>query len=114
MATSGWETFSVAELKEKLGDAPATYHEFLSVPSMHCGIYRLSRGATDMQAPHDEDEMYYVLEGRARLKVGQDEQAVSPGTLLYIRASEEHSFFEIDEDMSLLVFFSTGTARRSA
>jgi mannose-6-phosphate isomerase-like protein (cupin superfamily) len=113
MTTSSWEVFNVDELKQKLGDAAASYFEFLNVPSMHCGVYRLSKGAKDMQSPHDEDEMYYVLEGRARLKVGQSEEKVGPGTLLYIRASEEHSFFEIDEDMLLLVVFSSGKSRRS-
>ncbi|NKC00037.1 MAG: cupin domain-containing protein [Pseudomonadales bacterium] len=58
-----------------------------------------------MQTPHDEDEMYYVIRGRAKLHVGGTEQSVNPGTLLYIKAAEEHSFFEIEEDMTLLVVF---------
>jgi hypothetical protein len=33
---------------------------------------------------------------------------VGPGSILYVQASSEHSFFEIEEDMTLLVFFASG------
>ena len=108
MTDSGWEIFDLQKLKETVADAPVSYKEFLNVPAMHCGLYHLAKGSTDMQTPHDEDELYYVLEGKAQLKIGGDIQEVQPGSLLYIRASEEHAFFEIQEDMVLLVFFATG------
>jgi mannose-6-phosphate isomerase-like protein (cupin superfamily) len=59
-----------------------------------------------MQSPHDEDEVYFVLSGKARMRVSGGEQEVSAGTILYVRATEKHSFFEIEEDMTLLVFFA--------
>ena len=65
-------------------------------------------GQTDMQTPHDEDELYYVVKGSAQLKVGDQVQEVGPGSVMYVRASEEHAFFEITEDMVLLVFFAAG------
>jgi mannose-6-phosphate isomerase-like protein (cupin superfamily) len=108
MSDSGWEVFDLVELKKTLSDAPASYKEFLNVPAMHCGLYHLAKGSTDMQTPHDEDELYYVLEGRAQLKVSGEVKDVRPGIVLYVRASEEHAFFEIQEDMVLLVFFATG------
>ena len=75
---------------------------------MSCGIYTLPAGARDLQAPHDEDEVYYVLRGRGRLRVGGEEQTVGPGSVLYVRATSEHSFFEIDEEITLRVFFASG------
>ena len=33
-------------------------------------------------------------------------RSVAPGSILYVRATETHSFFEIEEDMTLLVFFA--------
>ncbi len=110
MADSGWDIFDIEALKSHLAsDAPVSYSEFLNVPAMHCGLYRLKAGSTDMQTPHDEDELYYVIEGRAQLKVGEDVKDVAPGMVLYIQAAEEHSFFEIQEDMLLLVFFASGS-----
>ena len=88
-------------------DDPVTYREFLNVPALNCGIYRLQAGSKDMQGVHDDDEVYYVLEGRARLRVGDEDHSVEPGSVLYVSATSEHSFFEIDEDMTLLVFFAT-------
>ena len=106
MDQNTWEIFDVDQLVAEMGDSPVNYKEFLNAPSMHCGIYRLAKGSKDMQSPHDDDEMYYVVEGSAQLQVGDDVKRVRPGNLLYIRASEEHSFFEIEEDMVLLVLFA--------
>ena len=102
-----WQVFDVAKIIESMADKPVEYKEFLRVPTLSCGIYRLVAGSQDMQTPHDEDEMYYVVEGRARVQVGDEIQEVSPGTVLYVRASASHSFFEIEEDMTLLVFFAS-------
>ncbi len=85
-----------------------SYRECLRVPSMHCGVYSLPAGSTDMQTPHDEDEMYFVLEGKGHLRIGEETRPVHPGMLLYVQASQDHSFFEIEEDMKLLVMFATG------
>jgi mannose-6-phosphate isomerase-like protein (cupin superfamily) len=65
-------------------------------------------GAKDLQAPHDEDEVYAVVAGRARLRIGEQEREVGPGSILFVRATEEHSFVEILEDITLLVFFASG------
>lgn len=106
MSDSAWQVFDVDTLKERFTGAPVEYKEFLRAPSLSCGIYTLRAGARDMQSPHDEDEVYYVISGHATLKVGDQTHAVRAGSVLYVRATEEHSFFEIEEDMTLLVFFA--------
>jgi len=106
MTTSAWQVFDVERLRERFTGAPAEYKEFLRAPTLSCGIYTLRAGARDMQSPHDEDEVYYVISGRATLKVGAQTHDVKAGSVLYVRATEEHSFFEIQEDMTLLVFFA--------
>lgn len=108
MADSDWELFDIEQIIRGGSDADVSYTEFLNVPSMHCGLYRLAKGSNDMQTPHDEDELYYVVKGSAQLKVGDQVKEVGPGSVMYVRASEEHAFFEITEDMVLLVFFATG------
>jgi mannose-6-phosphate isomerase-like protein (cupin superfamily) len=40
------------------------------------GIYRLMAGEADEQTPHHEDEIYYVLSGRADLEVAGERQRV--------------------------------------
>ena len=107
MNNESWQVFDLAQLQKQLSSAPVQYKEFLKVPALSCGLYRLGVGARDMQSPHDEDEIYFVLSGKAKMKLGDTERLVEPGNLLYVGATETHSFFEIIEEMTLLVFFAT-------
>ncbi len=108
MSNDTWQVFDIAELRSKLTNAPVEYREFLRVPALSCGLYKLAAGSKDMQSPHDEDEIYYVLEGRAKMQLGDKEHIVEAGSLLYVGSTEAHSFFEIEQDMTLLVFFASG------
>jgi mannose-6-phosphate isomerase-like protein (cupin superfamily) len=113
MTANGWQLFDLTEIRSKLKGEAAEYLEFLNVPALNCGIYFLAAGSTDMQAPHDDDEVYLVLSGKARMRLNDEDRGVGPGTLLYISASTEHSFFEIEEDMTLLVMFANTPPNRS-
>ncbi len=108
MADPDWKAFDLAAEVEAQIKSEKPYREFLRVPALSCGIYTLPAGAKDLQAPHDEDEVYYVVRGRARLRVEDKEVAVRPGSILYVSATSEHSFFEIEEEITLLVFFASG------
>lgn len=108
MADSDWKVFDMGELLERKERAGTPYLEFLRVPALSCGIYSLPAGSKDLQGPHDEDEVYHVLRGRARLRVDGQEREIGPGSVLYVRATSKHSFVEIEEDMTLLVFFASG------
>ena len=108
MAEELWRAFNLATEIAEREKSGQVYREFLRVPALSCGIYSLPAGATDLQSPHDEDEVYYVVQGRGRIKVDNQDRVVSPGSILYVEASSEHSFFEIEEDITLLVFFASG------
>ncbi|HJN51849.1 MAG: cupin domain-containing protein [Pseudomonadales bacterium] len=109
MAEKAWQVFHLKELQKNLKGDPVEYMEFMRVPSLSCGIYHLQIGSKDMQGPHDEDEIYYVLKGKAHLRVEDEDHQVEPGDVLYVRATSDHSFFEIKEDMTLLVFFASNS-----
>ena len=103
-----WKVFASEELVKQQLDSGVPYLEFLGVPTLSCGIYSLPAGAKDLQSPHDEDEVYYVISGRARLRVDGEERVVGPGSIHYVAATSEHSFVEIEEATTLLVFFASG------
>ena len=107
MSNNNWQVFDLEEIKGNLKGKAVEYLEFLNVPAVNCGLYFLAAGSTDMQAPHDDDEVYLVLSGRARMRLGDEERHVGEGSLLYVSATTDHSFFEIEEDMTLLVIFAT-------
>ena len=52
--------------------AGGAYHQFFQVPEMSAGIYTLPAGGVDGQAPHVEDEIYYVVSGKAQVQIGDD------------------------------------------
>jgi mannose-6-phosphate isomerase-like protein (cupin superfamily) len=104
MNASGF--FAMTALLERSKASPSPYFEFLRVDSMSAGVYRLGAGATDEQGPHRQDELYYVVEGRARLRVGSEEKAVSAGSLVFVAAGAVHRFLDIAEDLSVLVWFA--------
>lgn len=82
------------------------YKEFLRVPPMSAGLYKLPAGGTDGQSPHNEDEIYYVIRGRAKVRIGTDQQAVRAGSVIFVQANVEHLFFDIEEELVLLVVFA--------
>jgi mannose-6-phosphate isomerase-like protein (cupin superfamily) len=90
------------------------YLEFLRVPALSMGLYVLPAGGTDPQRPHSEDELYYVVSGRGRIQVGDEDRAVAAGTLLLVPAGVEHRFHEILEQLTILVFFAPAEKGTSA
>ena len=96
----------LGEIDQQRAQSGKLYHEFLREPSMSAGLYVLAAGATDTQRPHHEDEMYYVVRGRARFRAGDEDQEISAGCVLFVAAEVEHRFHDIAEELALLVFFA--------
>ena len=82
------------------------YLEFLRIPAMSAGIYFLPQGAVDSQKPHREDEMYCVIRGRARMQLGSEHADVRQGSVIFVEAEIEHRFYDIQEELEVLVFFA--------
>ncbi len=89
------------------------YHEFLRVPDLSAGLYVLEAGATDPQKPHTEDELYYVVTGRALVTVGSDTRPIVPGSLVFVGAAVAHRFHDIEDRLELLVVFGPAEGDRA-
>ncbi len=103
MQTDFWQTSQLEESQKKSGKR---YFEFLRIPAMSTGMYTLSAGATDPQSPHKEDELYYVVRGKARMKAGNEDQPIVAGAVIFVAAGVEHRFYDIEEELTVLVFFA--------
>jgi mannose-6-phosphate isomerase-like protein (cupin superfamily) len=97
---------SIDEMDRQRVRRGKAYGEFLRVSSMSAGLYVLPAGAQDSQSPHHEDEIYYVVRGRARFRAGEEDCEVSAGSVLFVAAEVEHSFYDIQEELAALVFFA--------
>ena len=97
---------NVSEINLQRSQSGKLYREFLRIPAMSAGLYVLPAGGTDPQRPHHEDEMYYVIRGRARFRADQEDREVSAGCVLFVAAEVEHRFYDIAEEIAVLVFFA--------
>jgi mannose-6-phosphate isomerase-like protein (cupin superfamily) len=104
--------YPLEEVRSRRAASGKRYFEFLRIPAMSAGLYALAAGAEDTQSPHQEDELYYVVRGRAKFRIGDATGSaarvvpVAPGDTLFVAARAAHNFFEITEDLELVVFFA--------
>jgi mannose-6-phosphate isomerase-like protein (cupin superfamily) len=101
--------YVTVELEQVVDAARAAgdqWREFLRAGMFSAGVYRLSAGETDRQTPHAEDEIYYVLAGRAELEVEGNRRTVEPGSIAFVPKLAEHRFVAVVDDLELLVIFA--------
>lgn len=98
--------FELTQLISQREAGNELYLEFLKVPALSVGLYALPAGGTDPQSPHTEDEVYYVISGRAQILVAEENRAVQAGSIVYVEKNVAHRFHSIEEDLKVLVFFA--------
>jgi mannose-6-phosphate isomerase-like protein (cupin superfamily) len=107
----GVQVFDIAEIARRREEGGRPYLEFLRASDLSVGLYVLPAGGEDRQSAHTEDEVYYVVAGRARVRVGNEVGDVAAGSVVFVAAHVPHRFEDISEALSLLVVF--GPAERS-
>jgi mannose-6-phosphate isomerase-like protein (cupin superfamily) len=101
--------YQSAELADMVARAKASdgyAAEVLRSELLSVGLYTLPADGVDDQTPHGEDEVYYVVSGRAKIKVSGEDHEVKPGTTLFVPARAEHRFHDIKEELILVVFWA--------
>jgi mannose-6-phosphate isomerase-like protein (cupin superfamily) len=104
------QVFKLSEVIDRHQKLREPWFEFLRVPDLSVGIYSLPVGSEDPQFSHPEDEVYYILAGRAVLKVENENRVAEPGAILYVSANTHHRFHDIQDDLTCLVFFAERSA----
>ena len=100
------KAFRLDELEVERAANQGAYLQFLRERNMSVGLYALDAGALDPQQPHAQDEVYFVVSGRAAITVGEETTQVARGSVVYVPAGEPHRFHHISEDLKVLVVFS--------
>jgi mannose-6-phosphate isomerase-like protein (cupin superfamily) len=106
MAHEVLQSFELNDLLGRHTAAGNLWMEFLRVPALSAGIYRLPAGSVDPQSPHNQDEVYYVISGRSSFTSDGRTIPASPGSTIYVAAHAEHRFHDITEDLIILVLFA--------
>ena len=106
------DAHELADLAARREASGRPYLEFLSVPDLSVGLYVLTAGQPDLQRPHGEDEVYYVVSGTGRVTVGDEVRDVRTGTVIFVAANVPHRFHDITEDLTLFVAFGPAEGSR--
>lgn len=93
-------------------EAGKPWRQLLDTGTLSSGRYRLQKGAADGQSPHDRDEVYFIVNGKAKLEAGGETRAVAPGDTVFVAAGVAHHFLDIEQDLDVLVLFSAARPDR--
>ena len=105
MADAAAHPFDVDATRRALLERGGGYEVVHSSPGLEIGVYVLVAPEPDRQQPHDEDEVYVVLEGSGVLEVEGESTPLSEGMALFVAAGAEHRFISY-EQLALLVVFN--------
>jgi mannose-6-phosphate isomerase-like protein (cupin superfamily) len=100
------DAFEISQVIKAHQQAGQLYHEFIRAHTLSAGLYVLKAGQPDPQQPHTEDEVYYVVQGKGVIKVGNEDRPVKEGSIVFVGTGVEHHFHSITEDLRVLVFFA--------
>jgi mannose-6-phosphate isomerase-like protein (cupin superfamily) len=97
--------FAIREVQRRLAAGSGGYEVVHRSPGLELGVYVLVAPEPDTQQPHEDDEVYVVLEGRGTLEVEGQSFAVGEDDALFVEAGADHRFTGY-ESLSVLVIFT--------
>lgn len=93
------------QVRRRLAEGPGGYEIVHSSPGLELGVYVLVAPEPDRQQPHEDDEVYLVLEGRGTLEIEGESVDLREGQAVFVPAGAEHRFVGY-ENLSVLVVFA--------
>jgi mannose-6-phosphate isomerase-like protein (cupin superfamily) len=97
-------TFVTREAVERLRAAGGGYEIVHESPGLELGVYVLVAPEPDRQQPHEDDEVYLVLEGSGTLEVEEERVDVREGQAVFVPAGADHRFIGYEQLAVLVVF----------
>ena len=97
-------SFEIGAVRERLAESGGGYEVVHESTGLELGVYVLVAPEPDRQQPHEDDEVYVVLEGNGVLQVDDTEVPVTEGSAVFVEAGAEHRFSAY-EHLSVLVIF---------
>jgi mannose-6-phosphate isomerase-like protein (cupin superfamily) len=97
--------FDIEHTKERLEANGGGYEIVHLSPGFEVGVYVLVAPEPDRQQPHDDDELYVVLDGCGVLDVEGQPVPLEVGQAVFVPAGARHGFTAYIQ-MSVLVIFA--------
>src|SRR4029453_10622806 len=108
MASIHEHLFDVDAAKRRLQEGSGGYEIVHTSPGLGVGVYVLVAPEPDHQQPHEDDEVYVVLEGSGTLEVEGEGVDLAEGQAMFV-APPAGLRFTAYEQLSLLVIFTRPT-----
>ncbi len=99
--------FDIAGCRKRLAAAGGGYEVVHRSAGLEVGVYVLVAPEPDRQQPHEDDEVYVVLEGTGTLEIEGEQTELREGHAVFVPAGAGHRFVGY-EQLSVLVIFEKG------
>jgi mannose-6-phosphate isomerase-like protein (cupin superfamily) len=103
--------FDVEGVKERLAAENGGYEVVHESSGLEVGVYVLVAPEPDRQQPHEDDEIYIVLDGRGTLEIEGEAVPLEPGQAVFVEAHAEHRFTSYEQLSVLVIFERQGRER---
>jgi mannose-6-phosphate isomerase-like protein (cupin superfamily) len=97
-------SFDIRGVQKRLAAGKGGYEIVHQSAGLELGVYVLVAPEPDHQQPHEDDEVYVVLEGTGRLEVEGEQTDLEEGDAVFVPAGADHGFTGY-ENLSVLVIF---------
>jgi mannose-6-phosphate isomerase-like protein (cupin superfamily) len=106
-ALAAARAFDVEGVKERLAAGSGGYEIVHRSPGLELGVYVLVAPEPDHQQPHEDDEVYVVLEGAGTLDVEGERVELREGHAVFVPAGARHEFVGYEQLVVLVIFERT-------
>jgi len=96
--------FDTRDAVERLRAAGGGYEIVHESPGLELGVYVLVAPEPDRQQPHEDDEVYVVLEGNGTLEVEGERVDLREGQAVFVPADADHRFVGYEQLAVVVVF----------
>jgi hypothetical protein len=108
LSEPAWQVFTLEELTARVAGSEPRFLEFLRVPGISAAVLPTAcRGEGHAGAASGGTKSISSPKAVPDCVSANRNTMYGRGTILFVRATAEHSFFDVQEDLTLLAFFGT-------
>ncbi len=97
--------YNISHYVEKIKKSNSYFNTFINTENLAAGVLALRPGEDDTQAPHDSDEVYFIIKGDGFLKIKNKDYSIEPNRMYFVAKNEKHFFHGNKKELVVLYFF---------